>query len=281
MEKILIIINKIKSLISSIELDLSNEKVINELINQIKIIGLDLNDLINWYSCVVLKNNNIQTVAFIKDKKRLEIYWNEGYHIDYIDENKEIKSTFNLSKINDLSLRKVMVLVHCEKDYLFNIENDFNFYGQAFSDGLGVMNTSIRCFDEKIDLNDAGFEHSNFNNIDFVIPSNYSIDDLIKLIRIFEKNPSITMQHINEIMNNSDIAKTINYVSYNASRDFKFSNGKYHIDLHTLPISQATTNGGKIYEVDEKDLEYFRKSKIIDYDQFTPWRYQKERKRGK
>lgn len=275
MENIKILVNKIKTLI--FELNCCEEDVINELINQIKIIGLDINDLINWHSKVILKNNITQALIFINDKKRLEIYYNQGYHVDYYDDIKEIKSTFNISQKDNLYLRKIKVLMHSEKDYLFSIENDSNFYGETFKNKSGVMNTLIRCFDKKIDLKDEDVKYSVFDNIQFVILGNYTIEDLIKLIRIFELNPNIVMQHIKEIMTNSCVGKEVKYISYNEGRDFKFSNGKYHLDIHTLPISIATQNGGKVYEVEECDLEYFEKSSIVDYEQFTPWRYGKER----
>lgn len=281
MQNIEIIINKIIRSMPSDGIKFNIENAKEELKNQLKIIGVDIEDLIEWNSFIICKNNDYHTLKFVlkNGNRKIEIYFKDNYHVNYHDEFKEIKSEFCLDENDKLFSRNIVFLLHLDKDYLLNIKNDYNFYGKTFNAGnqSSVMSVVIRCFDERVALNSYNDEkRSIYQNIEFVLPSNYLIDDLIKLIRLYEKNAKIAIECIEECLNNKNISNEIRYISYN-DLNFKPIDGKYYLDIKTLPISIATKYGGKVYEIDENDFLYFDNLSIIDYEQLNSWRKTKKR----
>lgn len=266
--------------------DFASDIVQKELKDMLNVVGANL-DYFDLDNVKYSEAPYDPEMVLSSDNKLLRIYryGMNRYCIDYVDDKKEVK-TFSVIHNDKIFARVIGNVIHTEKgDYIYHLCSHRNYYGESFiNDGRfditysAIQHTPGRssvkyCSSEALK---SGVDE--YELIEYVIPSNYSIDDLVKLMRMFETHPKEVSNFIKQSKQNDRVFKKINYISYDSRRDYWYKDGKMHLLLkpNYLTLSIESSNNSEIYEITKEDIEYFKQFDDIDLDIFIPWTEKKK-----
>lgn len=266
--------------------DFKSEMVLKELSDMLALIGVNFDDF-DLEKAQFSKPPYEPTMLLEEDDKSLKIYQygSNRLHIDYVDNNREFK-TFSVIHNDKIFARVIGNVIHTEKgDYIYHLCSHRNYYGKSFiNDGrFDITYSAIQHIPGRSSIKYYSSEAlksgvDEYELIEYVIPSNYSIDDLVKLMRMFETHPKEVSNFIKQSKQNDRVFKKINYISYDSRRDYWYKDGKMHLLLkpNYLTLSIESSNNGEIYEITKEDIEYFKQFDDIDLDIFIPWTEKKK-----
>lgn len=250
-ERIDMIFDKLKKINEFNFLRGEREVLEKELNNLFQISNVNLDDFnLNDYS-VKRGDNKLNKLIFNSENKNLEVYYDGRYNIHYKDDDKDVTALFSLDKNYMPNDRGILYLKHSNNgDYLYYSYNSKKFRGESFvNDGMfDVMYSSVWHYDNEFKGFDNGKLFDGLTDLkEFVVPSNYSVSDLSKVIYYFDKNPQLFMDTLNYFPHN------VNYISYDGEKVNK--NGSIYKSMQD----------SLIYEMGDNDLDYIKNRGFAPY----------------
>ena len=266
--------------------DFASDIVQKELKDMLNVVGVNFDDF-DLEKAQFSKPPYEPTMLLEEDDKSLKIYQygSNRLHIDYVDNNREYK-TFSVIHNDKIFARVIGDIVHTKNgDYIYHLHNCRNYFGESFiNDGrFDVMYSAVQHTLGRAHLKEYSSESLKSGTgdnelIEFVMPSNYTMEDLIKFIRMFESHPKEVSEFIKGFKIESNKCRKVNYLAYDSNRDYWYRDGKLHLLLkpNSATLSTDSSRNGEIYEMNDQDIEYFKQFDDIDLDIFIPWTEKKK-----
>ena len=276
-----IIINLLQEELNSYT-DVYGEESIKKHINIIfKLSNISLSKELLEIRPELIKKEDEKRIVFKNDKETFII---NGYissdvcqvSLEFKNDKRITKTAFKMIDGEFLGYSIANIEHQSNEDYMLYIRERDNLYLDSISERPLIGTIYHFPINNKNKEIDTFTLYSTKDKIDFILSDKYHIESLSKIIRYFQEDSKIVMDTLKE----ENIGRIIQFISFNSSYDFIYSDDVCHLNLSKVPhLDEALRRGGKVYEFTKKDEEYFKQLGNFDMEEFTIWRKMKEDKK--